>query len=356
MDVLPEKYREMSPEELKMRIFERKKELGKRLVILGHHYQRQDVIDFSDFRGDSLGLSRLAADQTDCEFIVFCGVHFMAESAEIVRQEHQKVQHPNPDAGCPLAEMADVEAVRKAWDTVSRAVDASSVIPLTYMNSDAELKAFCGRRGGAVCTSSNAPKVFTWALEEGEKIFFFPDEHLGRNSARQVGIPREEIYLWDPYSDKPEEEKIKKIQKAKLLLWKGFCHVHTYFSLEQIQKVREETPDARVVVHPECMEEVVMAADAAGSTEFICRYVEEAPAGAAIYIGTETNLVTRLAREYPDKKIRELSRSLCPNMFRIDMKNLLWTLDEIGTVNLVHVDPETRDGARLALERMLSLG
>ncbi len=356
MDVLPERYRAMDREELKEGIRERKRALGNKLVILGHHYQRQDVIDFADFRGDSLGLSRLAAEQTTCRYIVFCGVHFMAESADIVRQDHQVVQHPDQDAGCPLAEMADVEAVRRAWDVVARAVDETSVIPITYMNSSAELKAFCGEKGGAVCTSSNAPKVFQWALTRGQKIFFFPDEHLGRNTARGVGIPEEQISLWDPYAEMEEETKGREIQGARLLLWKGFCHVHTHFRPDHIRKVREAEPQAKIVVHPECPEEVVQAADAAGSTEYILRYVQEALSGSTLYVGTEINFVKRLARENSDKTVRELARSLCPNMFRIDLGNLLWTLEGIGEVNRVVVPDDIKYGARLALDRMLQLG
>jgi quinolinate synthase len=355
MESLPEIYRTMSREQLRERILDHKSRYGKRLVILGHHYQKQEVIDFSDFRGDSLGLSRLAAGQTDCEFIVFCGVHFMAESAEVVRQAHQTVQHPDFDAGCPMAEMADVEAVRRAWELVCGTVRETSVIPVTYMNSSAELKAFCGRKHGVVCTSSNAAKVFAWALQEGEKIFFFPDEHLGRNTARVVGIPEEEITLWDPYGGPRGEPEKKAIDEARLLLWKGFCHVHTHFRTDHIRKAREESPGARVVVHPECPQDVVLASDTAGSTEYILRYVREAPKGSTIYVGTETNFVSRLAREHPEKTVRELARSVCPNMSRIDMRNLLWTLDEIGRVNRVYVDTDTKEGARLALDRMLQL-
>ena len=355
MEALPDTYREMDREEIRRRIQERKKELGKRLVILGHHYQRQDVIDFSDFRGDSLGLSQRAAAQTDCEFIVFCGVAFMAESAEILRQDHQKVQHPDPDAGCPLAEMADVVAAQRAWKVVSETVDPERVIPVTYMNSDAELKAFCGNRKGAVCTSSNAPRVFQWALTEGEKVFFFPDEHLGRNTARKLGIPKEKILLWDPFVSPADEDIRNKIRDATLILWKGFCHVHTLFSTDHILDARRKYLGAKIVVHPECNEEVVMMADASGSTEYISRYVEEAPAGSTIVVGTEINLVERLDQEHLDKKVCALARSLCPNMFRVDLANLLWTLDKIGEVNRVVVDPEIKAGARKALERMLQL-
>ncbi len=354
MDLLPPSYRQMEGQELRRRIRERKAVLGNRLVILGHHYQRQEVIDFADFRGDSLGLSRLASEQRECEFIVFCGVRFMAESAEILRREHQKVQHPDPKAGCPLADMADIPSVRLAWELVSEAAAGHKVIPITYMNSGSELKAFCGRREGAVCTSSNAGAAFRWARKQGDKIFFFPDENLGRNTARQLGIPKEELVLWDPEASPQDLEITGRVRKASVILWKGHCHVHTDFHPDHIQRIRDEDPEARIVVHPECSEEVVSAADAAGSTEFICRYVEQAPAGASLYIGTEINLVSRLAAEHPQKRVYEVSRSLCPNMFRIDLPKLLWTLDRIGDVNRVYVDSETKEHAKLALERMLA--
>ena len=354
MDLLPASYRQMDGQVLRQRIRDRKTALGSRLVILGHHYQRQEIIDFADFRGDSLGLSRLASEQHDCEYIVFCGVRFMAESAEILRRDHQKVQHPDPKAGCPLADMADIPSVRLAWDLVSEAAEGRKVIPVTYMNSGSDLKAFCGRREGAVCTSSNAGAAFRWARKQGDKIFFFPDENLGRNTARQLGIPREELVLWDPEVSPQDPEIAGKVRKASLILWKGHCHVHTDFRPDHIQRIRNEDPEARIVVHPECSEEVVSAADAAGSTEFICRYVEQAPAGATLYIGTEINLVSRLAAEHPEKRVYEVFRSLCPNMFRIDLPKLLWTLDGIGDVNRVCVDSETKEHAKLALEKMLA--
>lgn len=349
--------RSLGEEELRRRIRERKEEMGRRLVILGHHYQRQEVIDFADFRGDSLGLSRLAATQKECEFIVFCGVHFMAESAEILRREHQTVQHPDFKAGCPLAGMADIASVQEAWEIVEKAVNGSRgrITPLTYMNSEAVLKAFCGKTGGAVCTSSNAPAAFRWAFGTSEKVFFFPDEHLGRNTARGLGIPSREILLWDPQESPRDPEIVGKVRRASLILWKGFCHVHTRFSLEHVRKARRAHPEAKIVVHPECREEVVQEADAAGSTEFICRYMQEAAPGSTILIGTEINLVSRLAREHPDKQVFELARSLCPNMFRIDLVKLLRTLHGIGQVNRVSVDPETRSWARIALERMLEM-
>ena len=348
-------YRGMDEEELRKRIRDRKAEFGGRLIVLGHHYQRQEVIDFSDFRGDSLGLSQRAAAQRDCEFIVFCGVHFMAESAEILRQEHQTVQHPDLQAGCPLAGMADLGAVAQAWEIVQDALDGDRVTPLTYMNSEAALKAFCGARGGAVCTSSNAAAAFRWAFRKSEKLFFFPDEHLGRNSARHIGIPAQEILLWDPAGSPGDPDIRRKVGAASLILWQGFCHVHTRFRVEHVRQARAANPSAKVVVHPECREEVVQEADAAGSTEFICRYAAEAAPGSTVFIGTEINLVSRLAREHPDKNIFELARSLCPNMFRIDLPKLLWTLDGIGRVNRVYVDPETKGQARLALERMLEI-
>jgi len=354
MDLLPSSYRQIEGAELRRRIQGRKEALGNRLVILGHHYQRQEVIDYADFKGDSLGLSRLAADQKDCEFIVFCGVRFMAESAEILRREHQKVQHPDPRAGCPLADMADIASVQMAWDLVAETAGGCKVIPVTYMNSGSDLKAFCGRRGGAVCTSSNAAVAFRWARKQGEKIFFFPDENLGRNTAKQVGIEGDEILTWDPEVSPRDPEMRKRVQRATVILWKGFCHVHTDFQLDHIRRIRDLDPAAKIVVHPECSEGVVSESDAVGSTEYICRYVENVPPGTTVYIGTEINLVSRLAMEHPDKQIYEVFRSLCPNMFRIDLAKLLWILDEIGEVNRVYVDSETKEFAKLALEKMLS--
>lgn len=337
-------------------VLERKRTLGKELLILGHHYQRQDVIDVADFRGDSLALSRLAAAEKASRYIVFCGVQFMAESAEILRGEHQVVQHPAPDAGCPLADMADVGDVEPAWNEVARAVDETDVIPVAYMNSSAALKAFCGRKGGTVCTSSNAHRVFRWALDRGKKVFFFPDEHLGRNTARRVGIRPEEILLWDPKTDQAERTTRSALEGARLLLWKGFCHVHTHFRVAHVMAAREEHPEARVVVHPECPEDVVAAADEAGSTEFILRFVREAPPGSVLYVGTEINFVNRLAREYPDRSVLALAMSLCPDMVRIDLGNLLRTLDGIGEVNRVYVPEGVKEQARMALDRMLALG
>ncbi|MEW6440980.1 MAG: quinolinate synthase NadA [bacterium] len=358
MEKVPASYYGMDEERLRRRIRERKEALGPRLVILGHHYQTQAVIDFADFRGDSLALCRLAAGQRECEFIVFCGVRFMAESAEILRAAHQVVQHPDPEAGCPMADMGDIGKVEDAWRRVTEGVGESGILPVTYMNSSAELKAFCGRHGGTVCTSSNADKVLNWAYQRADRVFFFPDEHLGRNTARRIGIPAEQILLWEPRDPMEQSEGAAAKQalgRSRLLLWKGHCHVHQSFRVDHVRRAGRQDPGAKVVVHPECAEDVVQAADACGSTEYICRFVAEAPSGATIYVGTESRLVRRLAREHPDKRILELADSTCPDMSRIDLTKLLFALDGAGQVNRVSVPAEIRKEARTALERMLSL-
>lgn len=349
-----EKYVKMSDNELIERITEIKKKLGKRLVILTHHYQRQEIVDLGDFRGDSYGLSISASRQQDAEFIVFCGVHFMAEAASILARKDQRVFHPDFDAGCPMAKMAQIEDVERAFKELATVIDPSKVIPLTYMNSDAVLKAFCGARGGAVVTSSNASEGFRWALERGEKIFFFPDEHLGRNTADKLKIPQGQLALWDPQQElggnSPEI-----IKNSKIFVWKGYCHVHTWFKVEQIKKVRMKYPEAKVVVHPECPKEVVQSADADGSTEFIIKYVRQAPPGSVIAVGTEINLVARLAREHTNKTVFELSRSLCPNMYKINLRNLCYTLENLPYYNEVKVGEVVRADALLALKRMLEI-
>lgn len=335
-------------------IRERKRELGKELIILTHHYQRKSIVDFGDFVGDSFELSRNAATDKDCRYIVFCGVHFMAESAAILAQPYQTIQIPNDKAGCWMASMADAVMVQSAWDQLESVAGKASIVPVVYMNSDAELKAFCGREGGVVCTSSNASKAVKWAFGQKEKILFFPDQHLGRNVALDMGLRPEEIIVWSP--DKPlGGNDPDAVRKARIILWDGYCLVHTRFTVDHIRKMRGEFPDARVVVHPECSHDVVTAADACGSTSFIVKFVREAPAGATIVIGTEINLIQRLAMEYPDKKILALHNSLCPNMFKINPGNLLWTLNNIGKVNLVTVPEEVKEEAKLALDRMLAL-
>lgn len=340
--------------ELIEKIRAKKQEFGKELIILTHHYQRKEIVELGDFVGDSFELARKAAADRDCRYIVFCGVHFMAESAAILAQPHQIVQIPNVEAGCWMANMAEPETVKSAWEQLESVAGKDSIIPVVYMNSDAELKAFCGKRGGVVCTSSNAPKAVRWAFGQKDKILFFPDQHLGRNVGHDLGIPPEEMIVWSP--DKPMGgNDPEAVRRAKLILWDGYCLVHTRFTVDHIEKMRREFPEAKVVVHPECPREVVAAADACGSTSFIVKYVKEAPVGSTVVIGTEINLVHRLALEYPDKKVLDLYNSLCPNMFKINLGNLLQMLNNIGKVNVVTVPEEIKAEAKLALDRMLAL-
>lgn len=336
------------------KIIKIKQKLGNKLVILTHHYQRTEIVDLGDHRGDSFGLSQRAAEDENAQYIVFCGVHFMAESAAILAKEHQTVQLPDMNAGCWMADMADAYLVERAWNDVTAIVGEENITPLVYMNSDAYIKAHCGKHNGAVCTSSNAPRAFEWAFEKKEKIFFFPDEHLGRNTGNRLGIPQDKMIVWDP--EKPlggnSESDIK---TAKIFLWKGYCLVHTRFTTDHIDTMRKNFPDAKIVVHPECIQEVVNASDAVGSTSFIVNYAADAPAGTTIIIGTEINLIIRLAMEYPDKKILPLKESLCPNMYKINLKNLLACLENIGRTNIVTVDEAIKKDAGIALENMLNL-
>ncbi len=324
-----------------------KEDLGKQLIILTHHYQRKEIVDIGHYRGDSLRLSQKAAADNDARFIVFCGVHFMAESAEILSQPYQTVQIPDLKAGCPMADMADINNVNRAWEEVTSITGEGSVMPIVYMNSDADIKAFCGRHGGAVCTSSNASVAFNWGFSQREKILFFPDQHLGRNTGNQIGIEAEKMILWDP--KKPLGGNIPEaVNKAKVILWDGECHEH-------VLKMRKEYPEAKIVVHPECTREVVELADATGSTSFIVKYVENAPPDTTIIIGTEINLINRLALENPDKAVLDLHYSLCPNMFKINPKNLLWALENIGQANVITIPEDIKTDARMALDRMLAL-
>jgi len=340
--------------EIVERIRARKRELGKQLIILTHHYQREEIVKLGDFVGDSFELSRQAAADRECRYIVFCGVHFMAESAAILAQPHQVVQIPNMEAGCWMAGMAEAETVKSAWEQIELLAGEGSILPVVYMNSDAELKSFCGERGGIVCTSSNAAKAVRWAFGQKDKILFFPDQHLGRNVGHDLGMAPEEMVVWSPDKvlggNDPEA-----VRRARMILWDGYCLVHTRFTVEQIAKMRSEFPEARIVVHPECKREVVALADASGSTSYIVKYVREAPRGSTIIIGTEINLIHRLAGEYPDKKVLDLHNSLCPNMFKINPFNLLQTLENIGEMNVVKVPEHTKAGAKLALDRMLAL-
>ena len=336
------------------KIIKIKQELGNRLIILTHHYQRKEIVDLGDHRGDSFGLSQQAARDERAQYIIFCGVHFMAESAAILAKDHQTVQIPDMAAGCWMADMADSYLVEKAWNDVTAIVGNDTITPLVYMNSDAFIKAHCGKNQGAVCTSSNAPKAFVWAFRQREKIFFFPDEHLGRNTGNHLGIPEDKMIVWDP--EKPLGGNTEQdIKKAKVFLWKGYCLVHTRFTTDDMEAVRKNFPAAKIVVHPECTQEVVKASDAVGSTSFIVTYVADAPTGSTIIIGTEINLIKRLATEYPDKQILPLKESLCPNMYKINLKNLLACLENIGKTNIITVDETIKKDASIALENMLNL-
>ncbi len=352
-----EAYFNVGQPELSERIEAIRRELGQELVILGHHYQRDDVICHSDLRGDSFKLSEMAARRT-AQFIIFCGVHFMAESADILSKPHQKVILPDLAAGCSMADMATIEQVEAAWDELDD-LGISSILPITYMNSTAAVKAFCGERGGAVCTSSNAKGIFDWAWGQKEKIFFFPDQHLGRNTAYAKGVALDEMVVWDPYQELGGNTE-EALQKAKIILWKGHCSVHNRFQAKHVDAVRKEHEGINVLVHPECNWEVVQKADYVGSTEYIIKAVANSAPGSQWAIGTEVNLVNRLKDEYPDRFVRLLSPDLCmcSTMFRIAPENILWALDNLkaGTiVNQISVPETVAHWARVALDRMLAV-
>lgn len=349
--MLSERYRNMSEDELKKRIAKAKKKLGADVVILCHHYQRDEIFEFADFTGDSFKLARAGAEAKQAKKIVFCGVHFMAESARILASKEQRVYQPEPTAGCPMADLAPIDEVEEFWEQLGASTDLSKVVPVTYMNSSVEVKAFCGRHGGIVCTSSNAGKIFDWAFKRGEKILFIPDENLGRNTARGKGIVGEHTMLAGLLRHSVPRHDI---QDVKVILWPGYCHVHTYFTLEHIEVARAKYPNAKIIVHPECREEVVLASDEFGSTEQILNYVKMSPSGSTIFVGTEINMVGRLSRMFPGKKILPLARSLCPNMFKISLGNLCWTLEEFPEENEIKVAEDVAGSARVALERMLS--
>ena len=357
---LPESYTGASPDELAERIAAARKTLGDRLLILGHHYQREEVMRWADARGDSFGLSRLAADNHSAEYVVFCGVHFMAESADILTADHQKVILPDLNAGCSMADMADLDSVEEAWEQLEQVTDTAQLVPITYMNSSAALKAFVGRHGGAVCTSSNARAVITWALERGSKLLFFPDQHLGRNTAYQLGFGEADMRVWNPRLDLGGLEEID-VKEATFLLWKGHCSVHQRFTVAQIDAFRTEHPEGIVVVHPECSHDVVQAADQVGSTDYIIKAVAAAPEGSVIAVGTEIHLVQRLATESaPERTVVSLDPLVCPcsTMFRIDAAHLAWVLENLvagQVVNQIKVDDEIAEWSRVALERMLEI-
>jgi len=355
--VIPEKYRQATDEELRQIVLEAKKRYGRRMTILAHHYQRLEVALLGDFIGDSYDLSKTAANRKDTEFIVFCGVHFMAEAADIVSSDNQKVYLPNPLAGCPMADMADIEDVMTAWNYLKEIGLAEKTLPLSYMNSAAQLKAFCGREGGLICTSSNAKAAYKWVYDRAEKLFFFPDENLGYNVGRWMGLSDDEIVVWDFRSESGNIDP-ERLKKARLILWKGHCHVHTNFKPHHIEAVRRDFPDAKIVVHPECVWDVVDNADASGSTKFIVNYIDEQPPGAAIAVGTEINLINRMAHQYPDKKIFELSGQICPvcaNMYRTTLADLANTVENLNTFDRIIVPEDIKKDARVALNRMLEV-
>jgi quinolinate synthase len=358
LNLLPESYVELSERELDERIARAKAELSTRLVILGHHYQRDEVVKFADYRGDSLKLSQLAANRTEAEFIVFCGVHFMAESADILSADHQAVILPDMNAGCSMADMADLEQVEICWEELARITDAK-IIPITYINSTAAIKSFVGRNGGAVCTSSNARKVMEWALSQAEKGLFIPDEHLGRNTAYRMGIPLKEMAVWSPHKE-AGGLTAEEIERASVILWQGHCSVHQRFLPEHVNGVRKRHPAIRVIAHPECRWDVCELADEVGSTELIVKRVAESPSGSQWAVGTEIHLVNRLAKEHPDRLVVSLEDCgcFCSTMYRISPQHLCWTLESLlagQMVNRVRVDPETKRWARVALDRMLEI-
>lgn len=364
---LPDFYKTASDQELDSHIKKAKETLGKSLMILGHHYQRDEVIKWADETGDSLALSKKAANNKDAKYIVFCGVHFMAESADILTSNDQVVILPDLNAGCSMADMADTEDVQQAWSELTSII-SDEIVPITYINSSAKLKAFVGINGGSVCTSTNAKKIVSWALglkgevpnnkkDKNTRLFFFPDQHLGRNTAHQLGFSENQIVVWDPRKELGGNSE-KDLKEAKIILWKGHCSVHQRFTPEHVRQFRQKYPEGKVVVHPECSHEVVELADEVGSTEFIIKTTASYPPGTAIGIGTEIHLVNRLANTYKDKTIVSLDPLVCPcsTMFRIDLKHLSWVLDgllENEIRNQITVDEKTAYWAKVALDTML---
>ncbi len=334
------------------RIREIRRKHGKDICLLAHLYQRKAITELADFVGDSFGLSQSAARFDGGKYIVFCGVRFMAESAAVLGRPEQKVIHPDPEAGCPMADMAPMHEVKAAWEFLSR--DGDRPIPITYMNSTADIKAFCGERGGTICTSSNAHKTFEWAYQRGKRVFFIPDEHLGRNTALKYGIPKELISVWDPAQKNGGSKAL--YGNSKAVLWKGYCPVHQKFTVRDIEHVRRYFPKAQILVHPECPSEVVQEADHVGSTDFIRKWVaNESKPGDQIFIGTEINLVQNLAAQYKDRMIEKLHRSLCLTMYQITMGRLLYCLENLEDQEPVVIDDATKHFAKVALDRMLSL-
>ncbi len=357
---IPTRYMKLSPEEIDAGIAEAREALGEQVILLGHHYQREDVIKYADIRGDSYLLSKQAAEVKEARAIVFCGVHFMAETADILSSDDQSVILPNMAAGCSMADMANLEEVEDCWDDMQSVLEGQgTVVPITYMNSTAAIKSLCGENGGLVCTSSNADRAFEWAWRHGDKVLFLPDQHLGRNTAKKMGISEDDMVVWNPFkpmgSLSPEQ-----VRRSKVILWQGHCSVHTRFTTKQIEDARLDNPDVNIIVHPECVKEVVESADYVGSTEYIQNMINAAPAGTAWGVGTEINMVSRLAKENPDKEVFCLDPVVCPcaTMYRIHPAYVLWVLEGLVAglmINRIEVPAETKANARLALDRMLEI-
>ena len=354
--VIPEYYKTLSSSDMEQRVREIKKQFGNQLYIPGHHYQKDEVIQFADSTGDSLQLAQLSSKNKAAEFIIFCGVHFMAETADILSKSHQKVILPDMRAGCSMADMATIDQTERGWK-VMQELFGNTILPLTYVNSTASIKAFVGKNGGATVTSSNAKKMLKWAFTQKERILFLPDQHLGRNTAYELGIPLNKMAVWNPITDAFEYEG--QLEDAKVILWKGHCSVHENFTVQNVDQIRAQQPDTAIIVHPECTREVVALSDYAGSTNYIIKTIEQAPSGSKWAIGTEMNLVNRIAYHHPDKEIISLNPNMCPclTMNRIDLPHLLWVLEAIDRgeiINQISVDEEIAKYAIHALERMLA--
>ncbi|WP_315860370.1 quinolinate synthase NadA [Novipirellula aureliae] len=363
-------YKTLEADELQTRIEAVRAHFGERLLILGHHYQQDEVIEHTDLRGDSYQLSEMAADSRACETIVFCGVHFMAETADILANRPEKLAErdgryvnvtlPDMSAGCSMADMAAIKQVEDAWDDMAEVIDTDRVIPVTYINSAASLKAFCGQHGGIVCTSSNARAVLEWAFERGDRVFFFPDQHLGRNTALTMGIDESQMPVWDPYQLDLGGNTEQAIRDSRVILWKGHCSVHQMFRAEHVDQFRKQHPGIKILVHPECPREVNDIADVSGSTGKIIETVRSSPAGTKWAIGTELHLVHRLKAEFPEQEIHFLSPvvCMCATMYRIDLPHLCWTLENLRdgvVVNPIKVEGDTKKWSLVALERMLAV-
>jgi quinolinate synthase len=363
-------YKSLENAELTARIERARSRFGPQLMILGHHYQQDEVIALADARGDSYGLSQLAAESRDCRYIVFCGVHFMAETADILANRPEKLAErggvripvvlPDMAAGCSMADMAAINQIEDAWDQLGEVIDTDDITPVTYINSAASLKAFVGKHGGIVCTSSNAKAALQWAFARTRRVMFFPDQHLGRNTAMGLGLSLEEMPVWDPYADSLGGSREEQIERSKVILWKGHCSVHQMFRPEHVKMFREKHPGIKILVHPECPREVFELADESGSTSKIISTVEKSPPGSKWAIGTELHLVNRLREEHPEQEIHFLSPvvCMCATMYRIDLAHLCWSLENLaaGTpVNVIEVDADTARWSLVALERMLEV-